>query len=471
VAGAGAALWLVSRGQGPEAIGGSLTSQESPTLNEETGAIATEVAADSGLGPLQLWRSASSSDFVRKVGETYATRLLLIVIGMVTTVIVARLLGPEGRGYYAVAATLGALGVQFGNLGLHTSNIYFAAQDPQSLASLTGNSLLVSLGFGGLLAGALEVLFMRSPGLISLHGPILLLALAGIPLGLAYLLTQDLLLGLQDVRGYNLLDTFSKTCPFLLIGVVVALRRVSVAGLFAATIVGLAISCVASYVRLHRRFNGYPVPSLALFQGGIRYATKAYLASFFAFLVLRADLFMVQRMLGPEQTGYYSVASSMVDMISILPAVIGMILFPRLSAMTDMRGKLHRTWQAAWGTAAALLPVVVLAAGLSKWIVRLLFGVAYLPASRAFILLTPGVLVLGVQSVAVQFLNSVGFPKVVIFIWVVCSVFNIGLNLWAIPKYGIAGASVVSSLSYFLAFCLILQAVWRTGRRYASQAE
>lgn len=425
----------------------------------------------SGAGAGLMQQSTSSYDFLRKVGETYATRLLLIAIGLLSTVIVARLLGPEGRGYFAIASTVGALGVQFGNLGLHTSNMYFVARDPRSLPSLAGNSLMVSFGFGGLLAGVLAVLFIHSPSMISLHGSVLFLALVGIPLGLAYLLTQDLLLGLQDVRGYNLLDIFSKTCPLLLIGVVVALGRITVASVFGVTIVGLAASCVVSYMRLERHLAGYPRPSWTLFQRGIRYAAKAYLASFLGFLVLRADLFMVQHILGPEQTGFYSVASSMVDMISVLPAVIGMILFPQLSSMSDIPLKLRRTWKATWGTAVALLPIVIISAVMSNWIVRTLFGVAYLPASRAFVLLTPGVVALGAQSVAVQFLNSVGFPKVVIYIWALCTVVNVGLNLWAIPTFGIAGASVVSSVSYFLAFCLIGQAVWQTGRRYSIEAK
>ena len=68
-------------------------------------------------GWLRHWRSAQNSDFVRKVMETYATRIFLMGIALVTTVVVARLLGPQGRGYYAVAAAIGALGVQFGTLG------------------------------------------------------------------------------------------------------------------------------------------------------------------------------------------------------------------------------------------------------------------------------------------------------------------------------------------------------------------
>ena len=46
---------------------------------------------------------ARGSDFFHKVLETYATQISLIGIGLATTVTVARALGPEGRGLYAVA--------------------------------------------------------------------------------------------------------------------------------------------------------------------------------------------------------------------------------------------------------------------------------------------------------------------------------------------------------------------------------
>ena len=51
-------------------------------------------------------RRALESDFVRKVLETFATRILLIGIGLATSVLIARILGPEGRGLFAVAGTI-----------------------------------------------------------------------------------------------------------------------------------------------------------------------------------------------------------------------------------------------------------------------------------------------------------------------------------------------------------------------------
>jgi O-antigen/teichoic acid export membrane protein len=409
--------------------------------------------------PIDGYTPALSSDFVRKVTETYATRVLLIGIGLVATVIVARLLGPEGRGLYAVAAATGALGVQFGNLGLHTANVYLVARDPDTLAPLVGNSLAVSFGFGGVISLILGVVFLRFPNLISLHGAMLFLALIWIPLGLAYLLMQNLMLGVHDVRGYNLLEVASRVLPLVLIAGLIFSQRGTVVSFFAAGEVALVVGCVGAWGRLRVRFARAPALSLPLFRASIRYAAKAYVAAFFAFLVLRADLFMVRHMLGVEQAGYYSIAASMADYISVLAAVIGTILFPKLSAMTEIDAKLRFTRKAAWGTAGILFPLLAIAALAARPVVQLLFGVAFMPAALAFVFLMPGMLFLGVNCVAVQLLNSLGYPSSVVFIWGLCSVFNIGVNLWAIPHDGIVGAAIVSSISYFLAFIFILEVI------------
>ena len=43
-----------------------------------------------------FYKKTVSSDFVRKVAETFGNRVLLIIIGMATSIMVARILGPEG---------------------------------------------------------------------------------------------------------------------------------------------------------------------------------------------------------------------------------------------------------------------------------------------------------------------------------------------------------------------------------------
>src|SRR5262245_3497664 len=86
-----------------------------------------------------FWQRAFASDFAWKVGETFATRAFLIGAGVAASVLVTRALGPAGRGLYAVAGVLTSIGVQFGNLGLHSANTFFVARDRRLLSRLAGN--------------------------------------------------------------------------------------------------------------------------------------------------------------------------------------------------------------------------------------------------------------------------------------------------------------------------------------------
>ena len=405
---------------------------------------------------VRFYRRTISSDFVQKVAETFVTKVAMIGIGLVTSVIVARSLGPEGRGLYAVAATIGAIGVQSGNLGLHASNTYYAARDRTLLPALVGNSIVVSFGFGTIGIAFIWFLFFFWPSLAPVHGLLLILSLIWIPFGLGYMLLQNLLLGIQEVRNYNKIELATKILGVSLLGLVIFLVNITVEKVFLAGLVALVIGFVWAFWRMKIYLVKAALPSLTLFKENIYYGLKAYLAAFFAFLVIRVDILMVKYMLGAEQTGYYSVAASMAEMVYILPVVVGTILFPKLSALSDIKEKWYLTKKVAVGSVFGMIPVLAMAGFLAKPIVTVLYGKAFLPSVSAFFWLSPGILFLGVETVAVQFVNSIGFPITVVMVWILASLLNVGLNMWAIPVYGIVGASMVSSLSYFVLFVLVI---------------
>src|SRR5690242_7223514 len=111
-----------------------------------------------------------------------------------------------------------------------------------------------------------------------------------------------------------------------------------------------------------------------------------------------------------------------------------------------------------------MLPAVVIAALAAAPVIALAFGRHFLPAVGPFVWLMPGIYFLGIETVMVQLLNSDGFPPVIVAAWIFAVVINVTLNLWAIPRYGIAGASAVSSICYFLMF-LVVAAVVRKRTR------
>jgi O-antigen/teichoic acid export membrane protein len=410
------------------------------------------------------------SDFASKVAQTYLTQLLKILIGVVTSVIVARALGPEGRGVFALAGALAALGIQFGNMGMHASNTYFIAGNPKLLDRLLGNSLTLSFALGIGIAGGTWIVLLIFPEMISVHGWLLAIALISIPIGIAFLLLENLLLGLHEVKAFNAAELINRSLPLVLLLFVITLRPVNVLIAFGTTLIALIAGTVYSYARIRRRLEGSMTVSKTLFAQNFRYGLKAYTASLFCFLVLRVDLFLVQKMLGLEQTGYYSVAATMADMVALLAATIGTILFPRLSAEPVIRRKLDFMWKACAGTAAIMFLLVIVASLLARPVVLLMFGKAFMPSAVAFILLMPGIFFLSIHSVSVQFLNSIGYPKIVVAIWGISLAVNVLANLWLIPHRGINGAAVASSISYFLATVAVLLVIIRRGQSLLQDA-
>src|SRR5260370_21577329 len=102
-----------------------------------------------------------------------------------------------------------------------------------------------------------------------------------------------------------------------------------------------------------------------------------------------------------------------------------------------------------------MLPIVLIAALAAAPIISIAFGRSFLPAVTPVAWLMPGTYFLGIETVMVQLLNSEGFPSIIVVAWIADTIINVALNFWAIPRYGITGASVVSSVCYFLMFLIV----------------
>lgn len=410
------------------------------------------------------WRCVAGSDFARKVASMFATQLGTIVLQITTTILIARMLGPAGRGRYAVAVVIGALAVRFITLGMHASNTYFVAKHRELLPKMLGNTVMYSLALGALTGVALWMFFRQMPALAPIAGGLLILSLLWVPFGLAYLLMQNLLIGIQEIRAYNLIELAGKGLLLAAIAAMALVARGTAEAAFSVGLLVVMVSLALAFRHLKKSSGGKMGLSLSLARQSLGVGFRAYLISLFGFMVLRIDLLMVQKIKGPYDSGNYSVASTMAENAMLLASTIGAVLFPKLSGMTDVRAKLKMARKAVLVTAAMMAPLLAVAALLAQPVVRMLFGEDFLPAAAAFVLLLPGILLLSIETVAVQFLNSLGYPRSVVIVWIFSALLNIVLNLWAIPEYGIRGASVVSSFTYITTSLLIFWIIMRHSR-------
>ncbi|MCB4756458.1 MAG: oligosaccharide flippase family protein [Elusimicrobia bacterium] len=407
------------------------------------------------------------STFVRNVAGTLATRFFLLAIGLVTSVLVARILGPEGRGLYAITFVVGAIGIQFGNLGLHAANVYYVSRDPKSLPGLLGNSFAVSFIMGvcmiigvGLWSGHVTQLLLFSTWL-------LMLALAWIPFGLFYLFLQNLLLGLKQIRFFNGIELTMKIVTVILIGVLIIRKAVTVERVFLMSLITLIFSNIWALIVLKPFLTEAPRVSFSLFKRHFRYGLKAYIAAFFGYLVGRLDLLLVQYMMGSEQSGYYSVSVNMADVLYTVPLVIGTILFPRLAAVSDASERWRLAHKTTIVTLVIMIPLVFVALIFAEPLITILFGRAFLPAVTPFRVIGGSMIMYGAAGILSNYLASDGLPPFLIVIWIMATVLNIILNLILIPTHGILGAAWASFICYGGIFVVQYgYALIRSERRY-----
>ena len=139
--------------------------------------------------------------FAGGVALTFATRLLMLLGVIGSSVIVARRLGPEGFGTLAVLTVTVALAAQIGSAGLPSANTYLIAQDRKSLAPVWANSIVFALVVGSLLTAAVVGFAELNPALFGgVSASLLIIAALAIPFQLLSLFGLNVLLAMDRIR-------------------------------------------------------------------------------------------------------------------------------------------------------------------------------------------------------------------------------------------------------------------------------
>jgi O-antigen/teichoic acid export membrane protein len=397
-------------------------------------------------------RRLTASDFARKVSGTFATRVFITMIGIVTLIIVTRILGPRGRGEYALAMALATLGMQLVNCGLHSANTFYVASDRTRLPTLMGNSLLVSLLLGTLFALGVGGLSWLFPGVSSVQGVVLVMALAWIPIGAAYLLAEALLVGTDRIRAYNGIEILRSLASIGLIAVLVITDCISVESAIA---VGLLVTLISLVLALRSLANGMSKSigiSTALMKTSLTYGSYVYIISFASFLICRADLFLVEHFIDLDAAGIYSTAQMLAENASLFPETLGVLLFPKL--VKDAANRANRTIKACLIAAAVLGVIFLLAVPFLKTVIQLVFGETFVPATTPALILIAAMVFYAVGNIVGAYILAHGKSRELVTMWIGVAIANLAANVVVIPIFGGAGAAVCLLGTYVVAMAV-----------------
>jgi O-antigen/teichoic acid export membrane protein len=307
---------------------------------------------------------------------TSAASALILLCGLATGVLSARLLAPDGRGALAAVLFWPQLITALGSLSLPAAMIFRRGRADADRAAVAATGAWLALGLAalGALAGWLALPLLL-PGAAA--GPLARLYLVAF-LPLNFLALALLALDQGDLRfaRYNL--TRLVPSGVYLIGLLAlwALDAVSVASLVWASWLGTAVTAVVRLCQSREALRARPSWSearrLTLF--GARLHGAALLAA----LLAQADRFVVVAFWDDASLGLYVVALTLATAgLSVVTGAFNVLLLPRLAAAGDagaQRRIMGQTLRYATLLLAAGTAVLLV---LCPWLLPFLFGAAY----------------------------------------------------------------------------------------------
>lgn len=401
---------------------------------------------------------------------TYASTVGQAGLSALTGIVIARTLGPQGRGDVAILLLSPTLLVRMGGLNLGKASIYLVGQKKLPFSSAFWAALLASLSIGGILT-SLGLIAYGSPVGESIfqgmafHEVILALCLAPLLLYWDYL--QDLQRATNHLAMYNWMILQHFGLDFLLIVALAVFFHLSAMGAVVAYAVALSLSITTGFVFLllvEKPFHDLEIASIAAsLRAMAAYGAQIHLITVVNFLGYRFDVFLVKGFLDSTAVGYYTVATNVAGMLWFLPDSVGVVLLPKVARMRSEHAA-RFTPLVARTVLLAMVGLGLMAFVFASPVVTLLYSAEFLPAVMPLRILLIGVVVFCLYKVFSRDLIARGKALLTSVAMGSSVVMAIGLNLILIPRLGIEGAAWTSTISYLLATLIIVVIYLRTSR-------
>jgi stage V sporulation protein B len=376
----------------------------------------------------------------------------------ISSILIARILGADGLGAFALATTFMAIALLFVGLGTKQGIVFLVGSGAWPLATVGADLVLplVIMGSLGVVLMLVAYEVLRESALQPIPSEVVPVLAASIVFGLVWQWSWSLALALERYEAYA--ATFvAPAAATLILSPALALAF----GLDAGLIGAAAAQAVGGLVGLGwalrsgtrwRSSEGRGERLAAAFRFGI----QSWGSELLRYTNLRLDLFFVAAFTSAAQVGKYSVAVAVTAIGLVLPQALATAILPRTAILkgastrgeigmadadlSDARACRHTVLMLPL---SALVVLVLLVAG-----VPVLYGSEFHRTIGLGLILLPGVLALGLAQVMTSIVQGRGRADYALYSVLLTVVPTVAGYVLVIPDSGATGAAVVSLCSY-----------------------
>ena len=414
---------------------------------------------------LRRWADAalalSRRQGTRDVGWSLAGTGVQTALGIVTTILVARALGPSGFGVLSVVLALVFVVSGLADVGFTGSVIRLGSPEVmqgRDVRHLHTTFLVLRVCAASLLAVAVAVagrwLFpsLRLPGQYAWLGGIAGAAGVAMAVGVHY---GTVLQVARSQRTLSLLRSTASALRLLAYGILAWGPGLTLPRALAVALVAIPVEAALGIWAAHRTIRLWPLVLRPPPREWLTFSAWAAVPAMVGPLIGQTDTLLLAGMATAADTGIWSAAARVAGMATLVSGALFAVAFPYATGALE-HGQLQRYWRlarVAWGAIAA---ACLLGIPLAPWMVGLLYGRAFGDAVPVLqLLLAANALATGVLLL-VPVAYRLGRERLVAVVALAEVTVNLGGDVLLFPRFGAVGCAFATLVMYAIALALIL---------------
>lgn len=399
-----------------------------------------------------------------KIGQDtlkiYLFQFSSIAFGILSSIFIARELGPSEKGVVDIFNLLNSFITEIGLFGVGSGLLYYLVNKKEPLEKIHASAIFVSLFFGGL-ALLIGIIFLPYFNRLfdGLSNGFILISFCLSPVSYYRLIWGNMMMGINKIVETYKLGFYSSIIGLLILLVLWWNKNVNANNIIIVSIISSLVITIVNFLMIINKQKKLKF-SLSLTKASIKYGFILYLGGLANIIHFKIDQLMINYWLGTESVAIYAVGVRWAESLFLLDSALSSAAFYQINTQ-EISDSLFLTKKIVKTQFSISIICGSLLALLAYPLVKYLYGDLYIESSLIIILLIPGVIFWSTSKVVSNFLNyTQSLPKFVTLIATIGMILNLVLNFLFLnfTNLGINAVAFASTFSYiFVALSIILK--------------
>ncbi|MBN2406077.1 MAG: oligosaccharide flippase family protein [Elusimicrobia bacterium] len=380
---------------------------------------------------------------------TFAFQGWFFITTMLISIIVARALGPAGKGVYAFIFVVILTALDILRLNMDISSVYHIGMKKYNIGEiltiyfvLTIVLSIFTVGIYYIFSGPIHTYFLKD-----VDSDYLRIAIFSIPILLMNYYLSSALWGLNEIVKMNIVRVLRPLSFLIMIVFILLFMSKNILYFIMAYMVSflLAVFCGLYFLRKHVGKISAKI-NVILLKSLIFYGFKGAPGQILTSILYRIGPYMVTYYLGVRSMGFYSIALY-AELLWQIPYAINIALFPVLSS-TEPEIKAGLTRDICRNSVFIAYCFAILLIIISKYLIKGFYGDVFSPAIIPFRILLVGTAAGSVTRVMRSYFYGIGKPEINTYVSIIVILVTPFLYMLFIKRGGLNGAAVATASVY-----------------------